>query len=221
MCRFLLAKSDAVLDTGRILGDFAHMAQKSQTPDGDRQADGWGVAWRVDGQWQEYKSLSPIWKERSALKKIPKCKYLAVHARSASFSGQKGNISYNQPYLNTHGCFVFNGSVAGVSFPRVIDGAIGAQKIHTLLLEAFGTHDPVEALSGVDADIELHSRRIVGLNIACIYNNELYALCDYTRFRDYFTVCYYYDKGLSIISSEPVGEFSYKTMRKKEVKRLQ
>jgi predicted glutamine amidotransferase len=44
MCRFLIVRAAAPFDPRELLTEFAEMARLSRAPDGDRQADGWGVA---------------------------------------------------------------------------------------------------------------------------------------------------------------------------------
>ena len=49
MCRFLIVRTSSPLDPRGLMSEFAEMARLSRAPDGDRQADGWGVAWQAPG----------------------------------------------------------------------------------------------------------------------------------------------------------------------------
>ena len=77
----------------------------------------------------------PIWTEIDAIQHLPPTRHLLVHARSASFAHHKGNITYSQPYVCAPYAFVFNGFLKGVRLPRRVPGAIGAEKIWSLVQE--------------------------------------------------------------------------------------
>ena len=100
MCRFLMVRSDTAFQPEPILTEFARMAEACRAPDGDRQADGWGIAWLEDRNlWRSRTSTSPIWDESHIFHAIPAGTAFAIHARSASFPGQNNNLQYNQPYV--------------------------------------------------------------------------------------------------------------------------
>ena len=100
MCRFLMLASPEAVDVRAIVGQFAQMCQRSTSPTGDRQADGWGVAWWLEGQeWHRHRSVEPIWTETQVIQRLPPTCHLVVHARSASFVQHKEQIAYNQPYI--------------------------------------------------------------------------------------------------------------------------
>ena len=128
MCRFLLIKSKQPFDANELFLEFTKVCKNSLAPDGDRQADGWGISWLDESNsWQIKKSLKPIWNDGASFK-IPKSRTFTAHARSASFPNQKGIIDYNQPYTNGEYSFLFNGALFGVKFDREVAGKIGAQK---------------------------------------------------------------------------------------------
>ncbi len=125
MCRFLMVKSAEPFAPAALLESFAEMAEKSRAPDGDRQADGWGIAWPDgDGGWIVRKSIRPVWEDAGAFPEIPAAAAFVVHARSASFPEQKDVLDYNQPYASEKAAFVFNGLLRGVALPFPVEGRI-------------------------------------------------------------------------------------------------
>ena len=218
MCRFLLVKSKQSFKPKLFLDQFADMAEMSRAPDGDRQGDGWGVAVKMlNDQFQISKNLKPVWECRDMFDAFSQTQVLAVHARSASFPNQKGIIEYNQPYIDGARCFVFNGVIQGVQLDRPLVGKIGAQKIFSLIQEELKTKNPKEVLSIVKQLLQEHARKIVGLNIGLIVNNKLYSLCEYADNSAYFGLKYFSDEHISMICSEPFGEYAWKTMQKGEI----
>ena len=199
-----------MISPGLLLRDFADMAEKSRAPDGDRQADGWGAAWLdACGAWRLRTSTAPIWDDRAAFASVPASPFLLVHARSASFPGQKGEPSYNQPYLSESLAFVFNGFLQGVSLPRPVPGDIGAQKIWALLLERAGAEPPETAIAGVAEMLERRSRRLQGLNLGLCDKKNLYAFCRFEGGETYYQLYGRRFPGLSMVCSEPLpnGDF--------------
>ena len=135
MCRFLMVKHDHPQRPQNLLTDFADMCRLSRTSDGDRQEDGWGIAYLdKNNQWQQYRSLKAIWEVQASFSNFPETKLWTTHDRSASFIDQKGNVEFNQPYIDQGYAFVFNGTVKGVKFNQPLEGQIGAQKIFSLLI---------------------------------------------------------------------------------------
>lgn len=217
MCRFLLVKSEKKINPQELLNQFAAMCQKSRAPDDDWQGDGYGIAWKERGQWKLTKSLLPIWKDKDSFSKIPTTNLLVVHARSAGFPQHKGNIDYNQPYLDGSLCFVFNGLIRGVTIQRKLKGEIGAQKIFNLIVEELDSGKPDEVLKTVDKLIVENSKKITGLNIGLVKDNRFYALCRYDGNKDYFSLHYAKDDEVTLLCSEPIGKYDWKTMQKGEI----
>jgi hypothetical protein len=101
-----------------------------------------------------------------------------VHARSASFAHHKGNIAYNQPYIYAPYAFVFNGFFKGVRLPRRVPGAIGAEKIWSLVQEQLAQGVlPQQALAIVYTMLARHSRDVQACNMGlsdgrtCVFYN--------------------------------------------------
>ncbi len=216
MCRFLIIKSENVFNPQKYLEDFTDMAQKSRTPEKDKQEDGWGVTWRLKGDWQSKKNLKPIWECRKSFGDIKSAKLLMVHARSASFEIHKRNLEFNQPFTDGELAFVFNGLVKGVKLEREVEGKIGAKKIFNLVRE-LKNNDLKQSLLTIHDLLENSSRKIKGLNIGLATENKIAALCAYGQNRNYFTLYHYNKDGLSVIASEPVGNHSFKTMKNNQV----
>jgi predicted glutamine amidotransferase len=194
------------------------MCRESRTADGDRQGDGWGVAFWESGKWVTAKSLSPIWEDFSKLKKIPQTNSMIVHARSASFPNQKGNIEFNQPYVSGKSAFVFNGMLSGVKFRRKIEGKIGAQKIWTLAREIIQTENDEKAmLAKLRVLIREHSKTVRGLNVGLANPRSITALCDYSTDKEYFTLNYCDEEDLKIICSEKLNGYKWNSFKKGEV----
>lgn len=202
-----------------LLNDFASMCEKSRTTDGDRQGDGWGAAW-WDGLygWRTRKSLAPIWEERRVFGRLPPTRLLAVHARSASFPHQKGEISFNQPYARNGFCFVFNGSLEGVRMEQTIEGDIGAQKIWNLILERLRAGASLAtALTEVRALLYNQASSVKGLNIGIASALEMAILCDYSTEQEYFTLHHCHVGGDFVVSSEPLAGACFSTMKRGEI----
>lgn len=193
------------------------MVEKSRTPEGDRQGDGWGVAWYKGGMWHEYKSLKPMWETNDQFDSIPRTEKMAIHARSASFPNQIGNIRYNQPYIQGNVCFVFNGVLQGVKLEKAVSGISGAEKIFHLIQEYLQTHDEKEALLQLDSLLRTHSQRIGGLNIGIMRGEKVAVLCDYGRDPSYFSVRYHQDESKTLVCSEVLNGYSWKMIHKGEV----
>ncbi len=223
MCRFLLVRSEKKIKPQKLLSQFASMCQKSRAPDGDWQGDGWGMAYKTQNSklktqnWQIHKSLKPIWEERDKFGQFEETNVFVAHARSAGFPQHKGNIAFNQPFIDNDLCFVFNGLIRGVTVQRKLKGEIGAQKIFSLILEELGSSKPDEVLKTVDKLIVANSKKITGMNIGLARNNKFYLLCEYDGNASYFAVRYFQNNDLTIVCSEPIGKYEWKTMQKGEI----
>lgn len=199
-----MIKSKKPIKSSNLLGDFAAMCKNNS----QWQGDGWGVAWRLDDRnWTLDKSLNPIWDDKAKFDKIPSAKLLVVHARGASFPDQKGDIDFNQPYIDNDVCFVFNGELYGVKLKA--EGKIGAQKIFNLLKET--------SLERVAKLLRKNSKKILGMNIGLVKGDAINVLCDYDDQQDYYTLRYYINKDFVIVCSEEIGNYKWKEMGKGEI----
>lgn len=208
MCRFLLAKSAIPFQPKQLIKDFAQMAEKSKATDGDWQGDGWGYSWLdKKNKWQIYKSLKPIWKDIQSVKRLSMTRMFVIHARSATFPHHKNNIEFNQPYISGSNIFVFNGHLKGVSLS--IPGKIGAEKIWFLLQKTLKEKKPVEALEQVKNILKKNTKKIQALNIGFSDGKKIYALSYYSNHSEYYRLRYFNTRELSIISSEPIGQYNF------------
>ncbi|HPW16820.1 MAG TPA: hypothetical protein PLP83_00405 [Candidatus Aminicenantes bacterium] len=200
-----MVKSAAPVRPAELLCRFAEMSERSRSADGDRQGDGWGFCGRDgSGRWREYRSLRPIWKEERLFAGFPAFALLAVHARSASFPGQTGNLDYIQPYFGGGLAFVFNGLLRGVSLGRPVAGEIGAQKIWRL----FGTlsvGSPLrKRLAALVRLLERSSREIPALNLGLAGDGAFLAYSRAAEAGDYYRLWLAEGPGLRAICSEPL-----------------
>lgn len=207
MCRFLLVKSKKPIKPGELLIKFAQIAKSSRAYDGDRQDDGWGIAW-VDNQkqWKLKKSLLPIWEEINCFKQFPATEIFVVHARSSSFKKDKGILEYNQPYINEEYSFVFNGLLKGVSLPNV-PGNIGAQKIWYLLKKELKKNNPLNALEKTKKLLLKNSKEVIAFNVglASLRKGKIYSLCYFTKYPQYYQLHVFKNQSLEIICSESLS----------------
>ncbi|MBD3280277.1 hypothetical protein GF389_02005 [Candidatus Dojkabacteria bacterium] len=216
MCRILAVKSKQKLMPHELLGKFAVMAEMSRTLDNDRQKDGWGIAW-LDEQlnWQEYRSLDAIWDDSEIEKFIdfPKTNIFLVHARSATYKSQIGEVSFNQPYTNHDLAYAFNGHLEGVRLNRPVKGQIGAEKIWNLMQEYSEEYKPIATLSKLYKNIQSNTNKIHGMDIVFSNRSEIYGLCSFTPNKtnpSYYQLESYNDNNLSFICSEKLEGYSSK-----------
>lgn len=194
---------------------FAHMCQHSTGLHGEGwQGDGWGVAcWHERDGWQVQRSVAPIWIETDAIQHLPLTRHLLVHARSASFAHHKGNIAYSQPYVCAPYAFVFNGFLKGVRFPRRVAGAIGAEKIWSLVQAQLAQGvPPQQALETVYAVLARHSRDIQACNMGLsdgytytFYNGNPHG-------QSYYQLHQAQQETLHMVCSEPFGSWEWCTV---------
>jgi predicted glutamine amidotransferase len=212
MCRFLLLAADAPRDMRSLIGRFAQLCQHSTGLDGTGwQGDGWGVAWWQDHHgWQVQHSLAPIWTGTDAIQHLPPTRHLLVHARSASFAQHKGHLAYIQPYVCGPYAFVFNGFIKGVRLPRAVPGAIGAEKIWSLVQAQLAQGVPAQqALATVYAELARHSRDIQACNMG-LSDGQTYALYNGNPHGlPYYQLYQAQQEKLSMVCSEPFGSWDW------------
>ena len=213
MCRFLLLAAPAPYDMCPFVVQFAHMCQRSTGLNGEGwQGDGWGVAWWHDRDgWQMQHSVAPIWTETDALQRLPLTHHLLVHARSASFAHHTGNIAYSQPYVCAPYAFVFNGFLRGVRFPRRVPGAIGAEKIWSLVQAQLAQGVPLQqALAAVYTVLAHHSRDIQACNMG-LSDGQRYVLYNGNPHnRAYYQLHQAQEGRLHMVCSEPFGAWEWR-----------
>ncbi len=213
MCRFLVALGAAPFDPRGLIAEFAAMAEASRSPDGDRQGDGWGVAWLDgEGRWQRHRSLAPIWEESPAEACPSLTRGFAVHARSSSFPGDRGEIEHNQPYLLDGHAFVFNGLLHGVSLPGRRDGEIGAQRIAALLGAFLKRMPPADAAAKLLRTVEERARRIPALDLAIVAPDAIVALSRFESHPEYYRIHRLEEDGFRAVCSQPLASRGWTAM---------
>lgn len=220
MCRFLLVRSTKPVCPASTVREFARMCEHSRTLDGDRQEDGWGIAWFQGGSWRHWKSLRAIWTEDESFDSFPATHLFAVHARSATFPNQKGSLEFNQPYVHDSLCFVFNGSIQGMRPNGTIPGKIGSQKLFYWIVQRLGQVDEKTSLETLRDWVLGNAGDVVALNIGMIVGTKLLALCQYHDKPEYYTLQYAQEWGITMICSEKIGHFSWNAMSSGEVSSL-
>jgi len=218
MCRFLIVKSKNKINAVDLLSQFALICEKSIAPDGERQKDGFGVAWKKNGKWNIQKSLSPIWEGSNILSNIPETNLLVIHARGSGFGKDRGNIDFNEPFIDGEICFVFNGIIRGVRIRRKLEGKIGSQKIFSLVKDELINNSLEAALNAVKKIILNNSQKIEGMNIGLIKDGEISVLCQYSDNKEYYSLQYHQDNNLTMVSSEAFGNYDWKQFKKGEIK---
>ncbi|MGB8952248.1 MAG: class II glutamine amidotransferase [Candidatus Aminicenantales bacterium] len=211
MCRFLMVKSQVPVFPEEILFKFAEMAERSKAPDGDWQGDGWGVSWLDrEGNWQELKSISPMWEEMDVFSKIPESRLFLAHARSASFPQHKKILAYNQPFVQEPFVFVFNGLLKEVSFSYSVPGKIGAQKIWNILLHLLKKHNPREGLEQLSRVLRNNARRILALNLGLCDKTNFYVYGQYAENPGYYHLQFFDTASLKMVCSEPLEGYEFR-----------
>lgn len=210
MCRFILVKTSTPRKPSELLCSFARMSEHCPAPDGDWQGDGWGVSWWKRGSWGTYTSLKPVWEDTEQFDQIPETTIFLAHARSASFATQKGILDYNQPYRSKNRAFVFNGLLKGTALPIQLEGAIGAQKIWSLLQLQLRSKKPKDALENATQLLNQYTKTVQGLNLGLSDGKNLYAYTQYAHNPAYYNLAIHQSAGLTIICSQalPPLEFS-------------
>ena len=237
MCRFLIINSQNPVSIAQYLPDFAKMCQASER----NQADGWGIAWPAspdlssvsrqatqgglaNNGWQAEKFLSPIWESTEKFTSFSPSKVFFVHARGSSFKKHRGNVDFNQPFVNGQNIFVFNGFLNSVKLPENLEGPlrprseasqIGSQKIFNLLLKN-NQEGPASASVKVRLVLEDHSNLIEGLNYAFSDGANTTVVCRYLENPDYYAVRYYADQEKEIVSSYDFGQLTFKKLNNGE-----
>ena len=214
MCRFLLLSSEAPIEMGEVVEQFARMCEQSTCLDGDWQGDGWGVAWwETEAGWSLHRSLAPIWTEADYAGQVPATRRLVIHARAASFPQHKGDLAFAQPYVHGPYAFVFNGLIEGVRPPRgmKIPGAIGAEKIWYLVRQRLEKGSALrDALAWGYTFLERRSRRIQACNMGLSDGRQTVSHNGNPTGHTYYQLFQAQRQGVRLICSEPFGDWPWR-----------
>ena len=193
MCRLLYVRSDDEFDIADHLIPFSLVAKNSK----EYQGHGWGLSRIVNGEWQHYKNIKPIWEDD--LKQFGKTSLLMVHARSA-FQDRDIIVENNMPFYDENYVFIFNGELHGVKINA--EGRIGAEKIFNFI-KRFDKGDMEAALAKGTNIINKRSHYIRAMNIIIGDKQKAYVSSLFNEDEDYFTMHYKQYNGELIICSQP------------------
>lgn len=192
MCRLLFIKSEKEFEISEHLNIFTQICKNSK----EYQGHGWGCSYLVNGDWQHYKNISPIWDDD--ISHFPTTKRLIVHARSA-FQDKDIVVQNNMPFYDDEHIFIFNGELNGVKIKS--EGRIGAEKIFNFI-KRFNKNNMLEALrKGVDI-INKRSTYVRAMNIILATKNSVYVSSTYNEDPEYFGMHYKQTDDQLIICSE-------------------
>ena len=194
MCRLLYIRSKEGIDPIPHLKQFATMAKHSK----EFQGHGWGCAFIVDGEWQYYKNINPIWEH--TFKNIPATTTLLVHARSA-YKDEGIVIENNMPFYDDNYVFIFNGELQGVKIKS--EGRIGAEKIFNYLKRFENQDSMYDSFKKGLQIIEKRTDYIKAMNIIIASKSEAFVSSLFNERNEYFTLRYYEDENKKIVCSEP------------------
>lgn len=155
MCRLLCVRARQPFEVGEHLDAFTEVARSSR----EFQGHGWGCAWLEDGRWRIYRSITPIWEDRTR----PRGQgvLLLAHARSA-FRNEGIRVANNMPFFDGERMFLFNGELRGVRIRE--QGRIGAEKVFNFV-KRFDRGDLRGALERGLPLIEKRTRYLRAMNI--------------------------------------------------------
>lgn len=197
MCRLLYVNSKNNFSVPEYLEKFAAVSKNSK----EFQGHGWGCAYVVDGKWNYYKNVNPIWEDD--LKQFPSSSRLIVHARSA-FKDEGIIVENNMPFYDERNIFVFNGELRGVKIKE--EGRIGAEKIFNYI-KRFDKGDFKEALGKGTEIIKKKSSYVRAMNIIVTDNNRTLVYSHFNEDPDYFGMSIKENENMVVVCSDPfIGE---------------
>jgi glutamine amidotransferase len=197
MCRLLLIKSETETETSSYLQKFARIARNSR----EYQGHGWGCAYLIDGKWEIYKNIKPIWEDSHG--KFPSTTLLLAHARSA-FRDEGIQVENNMPFFDDHHIFIFNGELHGVKIKA--EGRIGAEKIFNTI-KRFDKGDMLAAIKKAVEIIKKRSNYIRAMNLIIADKQKVYLHSLFNEDPEYFSMYSKRTKNdLIICSDEFPGE---------------
>lgn len=192
MCRLLLITSDQKIEISAYLKKLAQIAKNSK----EYQGHGWGCAFLIDGKWQIYKSIKPIWEDN--LDDFPPTTRLLAHARSA-FRDEGIKIENNMPFFDDTYVFIFNGELHGVKIKE--KGRIGAEKIFNYI-KRFDKGNMFEAIKKAVEIIKKRTAFIRAMNFIISDKQNIFLNSLFNDDPDYFTMHLKKSENELIISSE-------------------
>lgn len=193
MCRLLFVKSAAEFAVVDHLRHFAELSKNSP----EYQGHGWGCAVLVDGSWEHYKNIKPIWEDD--LEQFGRTTQLIVHARSA-FQDKGIVVENNMPFYDDKYVFIFNGELGGVRIRE--EGRIGAEKLFNFIKRFDANGMDIALEKGVE-NIKKRTRVYKAINIMITDKEKVYVTNNFTERPEYFTLWFKESEGCLQICSMP------------------
>lgn len=206
MCRLLYVRSREEFEIEEYLSKFAGISKESK----EFQGHGWGFAYRLNGKWEYYKNIMPVWEDNLSV--FGKAEIVIAHARSA-FQDKDIVVENNMPFYDDNSIFVFNGELRGVKINE--QGRIGAEKIYNFI-KRFDKGDMLPALEKGIQIIDKRTDHIRAINIIIAREDKAYVTCFYNEDPDYFNLRYKKDDSTLVICSDVFnGETGWKLIENK------
>ena len=200
MCRLFYVNSTQEFSIAEYLNKFADIAKHSR----EYQGHGWGFAYLLNGKWNYYKNIKPIWQDDFT--HLGNTNRLIAHARSA-FRDEGIGIENNMPFYDDKYIFIFNGELRGVKIKE--EGRIGAEKIfnHIKRFDKGITKDALQ--KGADI-ITKKSAYVKAMNIVMTDDVAVYVYSNFNEDEEYFTMHKKILNDTLVICSRPfVGESDF------------
>ncbi len=195
MCRLLAVKAAEPFEIATYLARFAEVARAST----EYQGDGWGCAWRRDGEWQLLRSVRPIWEECRV--DLGTTSFLIAHARSA-FDSLGPLIEHTMPFVAGPLAFAFNGELRGVRLQA--PGRIGAEKLFNVVRRV-ANGDLGHALARAAALVRSRSEYVRAMNVLLADGERLHVHSFFSEQPDYFTLHARREAGRAVVCSAPLA----------------
>ncbi len=211
MCRLLYVRSDSGFSISEHLQKFCQICESSS----EYQGHGWGCSYLLEGRWQHYKNIRPIWEDD--LIQFGDTQLLIAHARSA-FQDKDIIIDNNMPFVKDDFVFIFNGELQGVQIRE--QGRIGAEKIFNFILRFYKGSIKKAMEKGLKI-VEARSRYIRAMNIIMADKSNACLSSLYNENKEYFTL---YSKklrdGIIVCSAPYPGEKDWQPFKNRSIEEV-
>lgn len=195
MCRILAVTAAAPFAPSDYLRPFAEVARTSR----EYQGHGWGCAWRENGEWRTYHSISPVWEDDVG--RFATATVLMAHARSA-FRDEGIAVENNMPFVDSRLAFVFNGELRGVRIREA--GRIGAEKLFRFLASR-GAADGADAMRTAVRLVGQRTRYVRAMNLVLGAPGSFVVASSFGEDDEYFTLHARRDADAAAVCSRPLG----------------
>lgn len=217
----MLVKTEHPTHHKQLLQKFAHMARNSEQDRGEGPVDGWGMSWLdAEHEWQEHRSIRPIWEEEHWFDYVEPTKFLLVHARAEKEPLRKRRLMFNQPFIDSQFGFVCEGLIHSIAFPYPVPGEIESQQIwHLLQAELSGSNPDVALLKVFDL-IKQHANHMESFNIGLSDGKHLYAFSHFADHVPHHALHAHASPGIKIVSSQSLHGYDFYPLPSSVVSKL-